>query len=131
MNADKKKIKIVQKVWGKEKWIVNRDYCGKLLILKKGFRCSMHHHKNKDETFFINKGKVFLELDGKKIIMNPGDSELVMPNQKHRFTGLEDSEIIEFSTHHEDEDSYRDELSGEIDLSSLLSKIISSLLPTS
>lgn len=112
-------IKIVPKVWGEERWIVNRDYCGKLLVLKKGFRCSMHHHKNKDETFYVNKGKVLLELDGMKIVMNPGDAQLVKPNQPHRFTGLEDSEIIEFSTHHEDSDSYRDELSGEVDLSQI------------
>jgi len=114
-------IKIVPKKWGEERWLVNRDYCGKLLILKKGFRCSMHHHKNKDETFYINKGKVLLELDGKKTIMKPGQAQLVMPGQKHRFTGLEDSEIIEFSTHHEDSDSYREEnmLSGEVDLNDI------------
>lgn len=112
-------IKIVPKVWGEERWIVNRDYCGKLLLLKKGYRCSMHHHKNKDETFFVTKGKVFLELDGEKMILNPGDAQLVMPNQKHRFTGLEDSEIVEFSTHHEDSDSYRDEPSGEAYISKL------------
>ncbi|MCK5282717.1 MAG: cupin domain-containing protein [Nanoarchaeota archaeon] len=112
-------IKIVPKIWGEEKWLVNRDYCGKLLILKKGFRCSMHHHKNKDETFYINKGKVFLEYDGKKTIMIPGQAQLIEPNKKHRFTGLEDSEIIEFSTHHEDSDSYRDELSRKVDLKEL------------
>ncbi len=54
-------IKIVTKEWGEERWIVNRDYCGKLLILKKGFRCSLHYHKNKDETFYVNKGKVLME----------------------------------------------------------------------
>ena len=112
-------IKIVPKAWGEERWIVNRDYCGKLLVLKKGFRCSMHHHKNKDETFYINKGRVLLELEGSKFIMKPGQALLIEPNQKHRFTGLEDSEIIEFSTHHDDSDSYRDELSGEVDLSTL------------
>ena len=112
-------IKIVPKVWGHERWIVNREYCGKILILKKGYRCSMHYHKAKDETFYINKGKVLLELDGKKTVLMPGDAQLIMPNQKHRFTGLEDSEIIEFSTHHEDSDSYRDEVSGKVDITGL------------
>ena len=111
--------KIVPKIWGSEEWIVNKEYCGKKLILKKGFRCSMHHHKNKDETFYILKGKVLLELNNKRYIMSPGNSILVEPNSKHRFTGLENSEIMEFSTHHEDEDSYRDEPSGEIDLTKL------------
>ena len=63
--------KIVKKVWGHEEWIINRDYCGKKLILKKGFRCSIHHHKVKDETFYIIKGKVLLEADGKEQVMEP------------------------------------------------------------
>ena len=76
----------------------------------------MHHHKVKDETFYILKGKVLLEANGISTIMLLGDSILIEPNKKHRFTGLEDSEIMEFSTHHKDEDSYRDEESGRIDL---------------
>jgi len=111
--------KEVKKEWGKEIWIVNRDYCGKKLILNKGFRCSIHYHKNKDETFYILTGKVLMEMDNKNQIMLPGHSILISPNTKHRFTGLEDSEIIEFSTHHDDSDSYRDELSGKVDLDKL------------
>src|SRR3989338_8144132 len=111
--------KEVPKVWGKEVWIVNKDYCGKKLVLNKGYRCSIHHHKIKDETFYIIKGKVLLEANNKSAIMLPGDSILIEPKTKHRFTGLEDSEIIEFSTHHEDSDSYRDELSGKINLDTL------------
>ena len=113
------KHKEVKKDWGKEEWIVNRAYCGKKLILDKGFRCSMHYHKIKDETFYILKGKVLMEAGNEKRIMLPGHSILIMPNTKHRFTGLEDSEIMEFSTHHEDSDSYREELSGKVDLSKL------------
>jgi len=111
--------KTVKKEWGSEEWIVNRDYCGKKLILNKGFRCSMHYHKNKDETFYILSGKVLLEIGTQKNILHPGHSILIKPGQKHRFTGLEQSEIMEFSTHHEDSDSYRDELSGKIDLDKL------------
>ena len=113
--------KEVSKVWGKEVWLVNRAYCGKKLILNKGFRCSMHYHKNKDETFYILKGKVLMETNQETKIMQEGDSILITPGLKHRFTGLENSEIMEFSTHHEDEDSYREEgmLSGPADLSKL------------
>lgn len=115
-------MKKVDKIWGHEEIIVNRDYCGKKLVLKKGFRCSIHHHKIKDETFYIQSGKVLMELgeDAKeKKIMLPGDTIHITPNMWHRFTGLEDSEIFEFSTHHEDEDSYRNELSGKADLNKL------------
>ena len=100
-------MKRVKKVWGEELWIVNREYCGKILKLKKGSSCSYHYHKLKHETFYINKGRILLEMDNNKTIMEVGDSIIVEQNTKHRFTGLEDSEIIEFSTHHEDSDSYR------------------------
>lgn len=114
------KIKIVPKVWGKEEWIVNTaDYCGKLLHVKKGYRCSLHYHKNKHETFYVQKGKIFFELDGKSRVINTGDVETIAPKIKHRFTGLTDSIIIEFSTHHEDSDSYRDVESGRINLEEL------------
>ena len=107
-------IKKVEKEWGSEEWIVNRDYCGKILNINKGFRCSIHCHKIKDETFYVLEGQVLFELDGKTSILNPGDTALVKPGEKHRFTGLDNSKVIEFSTHHEDEDSYRDVVSGRL-----------------
>ncbi len=100
-------IKFYPKVWGGEYWVVNRDYCGKKLALNKGFRCSMHYHKKKDETFYVIKGKVLMELGLKKWVLNIGDAVHIPVGAKHRFTGIEDAEIIEFSTHHEEEDSYR------------------------
>lgn len=106
---------IHEKVWGKEEWIVNTPaYCGKFLYLKKGKRCSMHYHKNKDETFYILSGKVLMEVKGEEKIMRKGDSQHITPLMRHRFNGLEESVIIEFSTHHEEGDSYREEKSGDI-----------------
>lgn len=105
----------VPKEWGEEHWIVNKEYCGKKLLLKKNRRCSMHSHKKKDEVFYLQSGKVLLEMDGKKHTLLPGDFVHVLPNSPHRFTGLQDSEIIEFSTTHDEEDSYRTEFSGHSD----------------
>jgi len=119
-------MKLVPKLWGEERWIVNSDkYCGKKLILKKGFRCSIHHHKIKDETFYIQSGRVLMEFGEnaeERRIMNSGDSVRIKPSTWHRFTGLEDSEIFEFSTKHMEEDSYRKTQSGRVDLESLSSK---------
>ena len=114
-------VNFVSKEWGHEEWIVNNSkYCGKKLVLKKGFRCSMHCHKVKDETFYILSGKVLLEteFEGKRKIRiaEKGDVEHIEIGMFHRFTGLEDSEIIEFSTFHMDSDSYRKEPSGRVDL---------------
>lgn len=107
-------IPVHPKVWGEEHWIVNRDYCGKKLVLRKGYRCSMHLHKIKDETFYVIKGRVLMEVSGKSRILTPGDKQHIQVKDSHRFTGLEDSEIIEFSTHHREDDSYRDIVSGQI-----------------
>jgi quercetin dioxygenase-like cupin family protein len=106
---------VYPKVWGEEHWIVNEKYCGKKLVLKAGYRCSIHYHKVKDETFYVIAGRILLELDGAARVLEPGDKVHVGIGQKHRFTGLENSEMIEFSTHHEEEDSYRDSESGKID----------------
>jgi mannose-6-phosphate isomerase-like protein (cupin superfamily) len=105
----------VPKEWGEEHWIVNREYCGKKLVLRRGFRCSLHYHKVKDEVFYVIAGRVLLEVGSERRVMVPGDHQHVPPGTVHRFSGLEDSEIIEFSTHHEDADSYRIERSGAFD----------------
>jgi mannose-6-phosphate isomerase-like protein (cupin superfamily) len=101
MGGDANMEKIVEKTWGSEEWIVNNEiYCGKILNLNKNYRCSLHYHKNKDEHFYILTGLVKMELEGKIFIMNPGDDIHIFPGKKHWFTGIKNSKIIEFSTHH-------------------------------
>jgi mannose-6-phosphate isomerase-like protein (cupin superfamily) len=120
------KIKKVEKVWGSEEWIVNNDlYCGKILNLKRGYRGSIHYHEDKHETFYLLNGRVLIEFgeDLDERIMIQGDIQTLEPGMRHRFTPLEDSRIIEFSTHHEDEDTYRDSESGQIDVDKLLREL--------
>ncbi len=113
-------MKVVPKIWGEEHWIANNEkYCGKKLILKKGYRSSLHHHKIKEETFYVQNGKVLMEIEDKKWIMQRGDIQHIKPRELHRFTGLEDSEIFEFSTQHFDEDSYRKTQSEKVNLKEL------------
>jgi len=117
-------VNFVKKVWGHEEWIVNNaNYCGKKLVIKQGYRCSMHYHKIKDETFYVLSGKILLETEykGKKkrVLMVPGDVVHIKPSMWHRFTGIIDSEFIEFSTFHMEEDSYRRSSSEEVDLKTL------------
>ncbi|MCH7548344.1 MAG: cupin domain-containing protein [Candidatus Krumholzibacteriota bacterium] len=106
--------RVVPKLWGEEHWIVNREYCGKKLLLKKGLRCSMHRHPIKDETFHLETGVVFLELGGEEFFLRAGDTMHIPAGTPHRFSGLEDSVILEFSTHHEDDDVIRESESGPI-----------------
>ncbi|MBU1007919.1 cupin domain-containing protein [Candidatus Dependentiae bacterium] len=117
-------INFVEKVWGHEEWIANSEtYCGKKLVVRMGFRCSMHQHKVKDETFYLASGRMLLEteIDGRKSkrLLTPGDVQHITVGMWHRFTALEDSELFEFSTFHMDSDSYRREPSGSVDLGGL------------
>ena len=108
-------INFVPKGWGFEKWIVNtEEYCGKLLYFVKGKKCSWHYHKLKDETFYIQSGKILLKYsdnddisDAKEIILNKGDKFHIYRQLRHQMFALEDTELFEFSTQHFDEDSYR------------------------
>lgn len=108
-------IGTLPKVWGYEKWLENnKKYCCKLLSLNKGYQCSLHYHKEKDEMFFITQGHVRLELNGKVTHLRTGDFARIKPNTKHRFRGIEDSIIIEVSTYHKESDSYRIEESRKV-----------------
>jgi oxalate decarboxylase/phosphoglucose isomerase-like protein (cupin superfamily) len=106
---------IVPKGWGEEEWIVNNNkYCGKILRFKKGKKCSLHYHEIKDEVFLCTKGAIQLTYhwtdpgEAETIVLVPGDSFHVPEGLRHQMKGLcEENELIEFSTHHEDSDSYR------------------------
>ena len=108
-------IKFVPKGWGFEKWIVNtEEYCGKLLYFVKGKKCSWHYHKLKDETFYIQSGKILLKHSDEdeikyaiETILGPGDKFHIYRGLKHQMIALEDTELFEFSTQHFDDDSYR------------------------
>ena len=101
---------VTEKYWGYEELITNTDkYCGKRLVLKEGYRCSLHYHKIKDETFYILSGEMHLELDDERVVLNTRDSIRILPGQKHRFSAPSSSvTFIEVSMHHEDNDSYRE-----------------------
>jgi len=126
-------VNFVPKGWGFEKWIVNNEkYCGKLLYFVKGKKCSLHYHKLKDETFYIQSGKIELfysddlftisaiaenphgyvaihspQAACEKIVLEKGDTFHIPPGRVHQMYALEDTELFEFSTQHFDEDSYR------------------------
>tara|TARA_Y100001963_G_scaffold145243_1_gene218562 strand:- start:21 stop:389 length:369 start_codon:yes stop_codon:yes gene_type:complete len=104
----------VPKGWGNELIIENNEmYCGKLLRFKSNCRFSMHYHMNKDETWYVQRGKfVYRWIDTENADMNEsilrkGDVVRQRPGQPHQLMALTDGLIFEVSTHHEDSDSYR------------------------
>jgi mannose-6-phosphate isomerase-like protein (cupin superfamily) len=105
----------IEKGWGYEEILCNSEkYCSKILHMNKSKKLSYHYHNIKDETFYVENGRIILtygETDdislSKSIILNPGDTFHIPTGLRHRITGLENSRIFEFSTQHFDEDSIR------------------------
>jgi len=110
-----KKQEIHPKGWGYENWIVNNPlYCGKVLFFEAGKKCSWHYHKIKDETFFIQSGSIMLTYGedddiakAKQVILDKGDRFHVYPGLRHQMQAYANTELIEFSTQHFEDDSYR------------------------
>jgi quercetin dioxygenase-like cupin family protein len=105
-------VKRVEKGWGYELWIHNDEkYCGKLLFFNAGKKCSLHYHKLKHETFYVQSGKLNCTFIKDTIthneILGPGDIKEVYPGLIHQMEAVEDTVMFEFSTQHFDEDSYR------------------------
>jgi quercetin dioxygenase-like cupin family protein len=114
MHNKVKKAEVHEKKWGSEHWIENNDkYCGKLLNFNKGAKFSMHFHALKDETWYVLKGQLECILidttDASKetLTLSQGDVLRIKPLLPHRLIAKEESTIIEISTQHFEDDSYR------------------------
>ena len=115
----------VEKPWGHELiWALTEAYCGKLLFVKAGHSLSLQFHREKDESWLIQAGRVKLELGEvgetvlKAEIVGPGAAFHYKPGTVHRVTALEDTTILEVSTPHLDdvvrlEDAYGREGTSE------------------
>lgn len=106
----------------------------KVLHLMRGRKCSWHYHKQKDETFYVAEGRVwisffprqmwedeiecpsdnFLDLLSQRRLMTypkfeygPNSFLRIPPFTLHRFEGLTNAKIIEASTYSDDSDSFR------------------------
>lgn len=106
---------IVEKGWGYEEILINSPlYCAKILHINKDKQLSWHYHNIKDETFYIENGKVILLYGWSDDItlaeaktLYPGDTFNVPTGLKHRLIAMENSRVFEFSTQHFDSDSIR------------------------
>jgi len=106
----------VDKGWGFELiWATNDKYCGKLMVFEKvGAKFSMHFHKDKDETWFINEGQFkLIWCDTKTAVyhereLNPGDVWRNPPMMPHQLIAMKpNSMVFEVSTPDSVEDNYR------------------------
>ncbi len=94
----------VDKPWGYElRWAVTDRYAGKILHINKGEALSLQYHDRKDESQYIVRGVVDIELGGPegalaKRRMAAGDTLHIAPGTRHRLTAVEDTDIFEVST---------------------------------
>lgn len=97
-------MKVVEKPWGKEIWIAHTSrYAGKILKINKGHRLSLQFHKVKQETLYLDEGKIKFALEDecgiiKEWIMKKGEVVDIAPNRKHRMLALTDSKFFEISS---------------------------------
>lgn len=107
---------VVQKGWGYELiWATTDKYCGKIMVFnKEGASTSMHFHKEKDETWFVNNGKFKVRyIDTKDAMLyekdlNEGDTWYNPPLMPHQLIALQaESSITEVSTPDSVEDNFR------------------------
>ena len=105
---------IVPKGWGHEVVFVNNaQYCGKILHFNKDARFSMHYHLKKQETWYVAKGRFqfnYIDTRTASILtttLEIGDTITNEVGEPHQIICLEEGDIFEVSSHHEDSDSYR------------------------
>jgi D-lyxose ketol-isomerase len=90
---------------------VNTDrYCAKELVLYPGQECPEHRHPpfdgtpGKEETFRCRRGEVTLHVDGRELVLHPGEQFTIPPDTLHSFrAGLEGAVVTEFSSTSRDE----------------------------
>ena len=98
-------VKRKDKPWGYELHLVPEDkpYMGKIIHINAGARLSLQIHDQKQESWYIIKGRA-------KVIWDNNNGELIETElengkgfsteigQRHRLCGITDCDIIEFST---------------------------------
>tara|TARA_R110000824_G_C15000544_1_gene656185 strand:+ start:329 stop:718 length:390 start_codon:yes stop_codon:yes gene_type:complete len=101
-------IPYIDKPWGYERiWAHTDRYVAKYIFISAGQQLSRQYHEHKDETIYVLKGPLILELgpdnEDDNILtlgMLEGESYHVRPHAVHRFCAPTDFdvELIEVST---------------------------------
>ena len=93
----------VEKPWGYELiWAHTERYAGKILHIRKGESLSYQYHKVKDETIYLLRGSMELEIGDERgrerQRFEPGACFHIAPGTRHRMMAMEDCDILEVST---------------------------------
>ena len=89
----------IRKPWGKEIWIAQeKEYGGKILVIKENQHTSQHYHKDKKETIYCFKGQVEIILKDRVVTLKEGDDITLNPRTVHRIVSKTNSTLFEVST---------------------------------
>jgi len=100
-----------KKYWGSIETIVDKDYCGKKIVMEKNTQNSLEVHCKKHETYFVHSGKVKIGLrlgraENKSILLKKGEVFNIPPGLIHMKIAPQKCTIIEISTKDDDSDSH-------------------------
>jgi mannose-6-phosphate isomerase-like protein (cupin superfamily) len=107
-----KPLKEVEKYWGDMKTLFENDlYTVKRIFMKKGTQSSMEFHIKKQESYYIESGKLKVgtrigRAKNTSLLLEKGDIFHIPIGFMHMRIALEDTIIIEFSTLDDDGDSH-------------------------
>ena len=78
-------------------------YAGKVHFVRKRERLSLEYHKNRDESIYVYKGRVLIQLDGAdgqmiSRMLSTGDCVRIKPLTRHRIEAIINSFLLEVST---------------------------------
>ena len=103
--SNKPDVRRVEKPWGWEiHWTPDeKPYMGKILHIKAGARLSLQVHDQKQESWFLIKGRAKLIWDSptRELIeteLEFGKGYSCQVGQRHRLAGITDCDIVEVST---------------------------------
>ena len=94
----------VEKPWGWELWWAHTErYVGKILHVKKGAALSYQFHRKKDETVYLLRGELAVELAPqgrrrRRWVMRSGEALRIRPGDHHRMTAVTACDVLEAST---------------------------------
>ena len=97
-------VRRVEKPWGYELIFAHTEkYVGKLLHIEPGAALSLQFHHRKDETFFVARGGIELQVEENGILqpqrLEEGESYHVTPGTRHRMVaGAAGCDLFEVST---------------------------------
>ena len=94
----------VEKPWGWELWWAHTErYVGKILHITRGSALSYQFHRQKDETIFVLRGTLELELAPgggrrRRRRLSSGEAVRIRTGDRHRMTAITTCDVLEASS---------------------------------